>query len=199
MSGWPSRRACGSRTSPKYFAEMKRINKEGPRVLHGFRRPERLPLTRLDEILASGATVVDTRAAASFAEGHVPGTINIALNNSFNTWAGWLLPFHRDCYLIIDDRCAHCVDEAVRDLAMIGLDRVAGYFGSEVVEEWGAGGRALATVPQISAGELAERVKAGDEARCRGVRGMVIASPSWRGRPASGGDRRSPMQPPPTH
>ena len=155
---------AGQPEPPKYFAEMKRINKEGPRVLHGFRRPERLPLTRLHEILASGATVVDTRAAASFAEGHVPGTINIALNKSFNTWAGWLIPFDRDFYLIIDDHCAHCVDEAVRDLAMIGLDRVAGYFGSAVVEEWGAGGRALATVPQISAEELAERVEAGDVA-----------------------------------
>lgn len=153
---------AGQPEPPKYFAEMKRINKEGPRILHGFRRPERLPFTRLDEVLRANAIVVDTRHAADFAAGHIPGTINIALNKSFNTWAGWLIPFDRDFYLIIDDRCTHCVDEAARDLAMIGLDRVAGYFGTAVVEEWTASGRELGTVPQISSKELAERVRAGD-------------------------------------
>ena len=57
---------------------------------------------------------------------HVPGTINIPLNKSFTTWAGWLLPYDRDFYLIVDERCGHCLEEAARDLAMIGLDRVAG-------------------------------------------------------------------------
>lgn len=155
----------GQPEPPKYFAEMKRINKEGPRVLHGFPRPERLPVARLDNVLASGAPVVDTRPAAEFAAGHVPGTINIPLDRSFNTWAGWLLPFDRDFYLVIDDRCTHCVGEAVRDLAMIGLDRVAGYFGSAAIDEWPATNareaRVLATIPQITAAELAERVKRG--------------------------------------
>jgi hydroxyacylglutathione hydrolase len=155
---------AGQPEPPKYFAEMKRINRDGPRVLHGFRRPERLPATRLADVLESGAIVVDTRHAADFAAGHVPGTINIALNTSFTTWAGWLLPFDRDFFLIINSQCTHCVDEAVRDLAMIGLDRVAGYFGSEAVDHWAESGRALATVPQITSGELAERVRAGDVA-----------------------------------
>jgi hydroxyacylglutathione hydrolase len=153
---------AGQPEPPKYFAEVKRINKEGPRILHGFRRPERVPSTRLEGVLKSGAIVVDTRHAADFAAGHVPGTINITLNKSFNTWAGWLLPFDRDFYLVINDQCTHCVDEAVRDLAMIGLDRVAGYFGSEVVDYWTESGRELATVPQITSTELAAR--AGDVA-----------------------------------
>ena len=155
---------AGQPEPPKYFAEMKRINKEGPRVLHGFRRPVRLPSSRLDDLLKAGAIVVDTRHAADFAGGHVPGTINIALNKSFNTWAGWRVPFDRDFYLIIDDQCTHCVDEAVRDLAMISLDRVTGYFGSEVVNQWAERGRELATIPQITSNELAERVRTGDVA-----------------------------------
>ncbi len=141
---------------PRYFAEMKRINKEGPRRLGGVRRPERLPDARLPNLLDTGALVVDTRNAADFAAGHVPGTINIPLNQSFTTWAGWLIPFDRDFYLIVDDRGADGVDEAIRDLAMIGLDRVAGYFGGEVR------GRMLATIPQSSALELAERMRQGD-------------------------------------
>jgi hydroxyacylglutathione hydrolase len=155
---------AGQPEPPKYFAEMKRINKAGPRVLHGFRRPEQLPATRLRDVMKSGAIVVDTRHAADFAAGHVPGTINIALDKSFNTWAGWLLPFDRDFYLIIDNQCGHCVDEAVRDLAMIGLDRFVGYFGSTVVDVWAEGGGELVTVPQMSSTALAEHMKNGDVA-----------------------------------
>jgi hydroxyacylglutathione hydrolase len=152
---------AGQPEPPRYFAEMKRINREGPRILHGFRRPERLPGTRLEGVLESGAIVIDTRHAADFAAGHVPGTVNITLNRSFNTWAGWLLPFDADFYLIINDQCSHCVDEAVRDLAMIGLDRVAGFFGSEVVGNRAEEGREVAAIPQITSEALAKRMRAG--------------------------------------
>ena len=152
----------GQPEPPRYFAEMKRINKAGPRVLGGFRRPERLPDSRLEALLVEGALVVDTRTATEYAARHVPGTINIPLNKSFNTWAGWLVPYDRDFFLIVRDSCTHCVDEAVRDLAMIGLDRVTGYLGAEVIEAWAAAGHELGTVPQISAGELAERRRVGD-------------------------------------
>ncbi len=147
----------GQPEPPRYFAEMKRINKEGPRPIGGFRRPERLPASRLKGLLAESALVVDTRSAAEYAARHVPGTINIPLDKSFSTWAGWLVPYDRDFYLIVDDSCAHCVDEAVRDLAMIGLDNVTGYLGTDVVEAWAAAGGELGTVPQISAAELAEQ------------------------------------------
>lgn len=154
----------GQPEPPKYFAEMKRINKEGPRVLGGVRRPQRLAETRLPRLMEQNALVVDTRHAAEYAQGHVPGTINIPLNRSFTTWAGWLIPYDREFYLILDDRCFHCVDEAVKDLAMIGLDQVAGYFGSEVLESWRRHHGDPGTVPQITAGELAERLRTDDVA-----------------------------------
>ena len=46
------------------------------------------------------------------------------------------------------------VDDAAKDLAMIGLDRLAGYFGVQVLNAWGAERRALRTVPQITAGPV---------------------------------------------
>jgi hydroxyacylglutathione hydrolase len=79
---------AGQPEPPKYFAGMKRINREGPRVLGGFPRPRHLQEARLVELMESGALVVDTRSAADYAVEHVPGTINIPLNRSFNTWAG---------------------------------------------------------------------------------------------------------------
>jgi hydroxyacylglutathione hydrolase len=144
----------GQPEPPRYFAEMKRINKEGPRILGGFRRPQRLPENRIDQVLENREVVVDTRPASDYAAGYIPGSINIPLDRSFNTWAGWLLPYDAEIYLIVNDRCTHCVDEAVRDLAMIGLDRIAGYFSTDVVESWQAHHGKIETVPQISVEEL---------------------------------------------
>jgi len=154
----------GQPEPPAYFAEMKRINKTGPQVLHGLPHPERLSETGLDALLDTHALVVDTRSAAQFAAGHIPGTVNIPLNKSFSTWAGWLIPFDRDYSLIVSDDCTQCPDKAARDLAMIGLDRLSGYFGSAVVDGWAQSGqrRALATIPQITPQALAERMQRGD-------------------------------------
>ena len=153
---------AGQPEPPKYFAEMKRINREGPRVLGGFPRPRHLQEARLVELMESGALVVDTRSAADFAVEHVPGTINLPLNRSFTTWAGWLVPYGRDFYLVVDEHATSAADEAVRDLAMIGLDRVAGYFTRRAVQAWKDEGRPLASVRQITSEELAGRLAAGE-------------------------------------
>ena len=150
---------AGQPEPPKYFAEMKRINRDGPTVLGGFRRPARLEAPRLKQLLADHAIVVDTRAAVDYARRYVPGTINIPLNKSFNTWAGWLVPYDRDFHLIVDASCDDCVDEAVRDLAMIGLDRVGGYFTSDAIDAWVAAGGRTGAVPQLSVGQLAAEMQ----------------------------------------
>lgn len=150
----------GQPEPPRYFAEMKRINKEGPAILGGFRRPELLPAAAMNALLQKGGTVVDTRPAGDFAAGHIPGTINIPLNKSFNTWAGWLLRYDRDFHLIVDAECSRCIDEAVRDLAMIGLDRAAGYFSADAVNTWAVAGNTLATVKQVSVSVLSDLIAA---------------------------------------
>lgn len=156
---------AGQPEPPRYFAEMKRINKEGPRILGGFHRPERLPGARITELMDAGAVVVDTRLAPEFANGHVPGTIGIPLNRSFNTWAGWLVRYDRPFYLIVDERHRlGALDEAVRDLAMIGLDDIAGYLGTDALEAWTAADRELQTTPQMTVDELARRIEKGDVA-----------------------------------
>lgn len=153
---------AGQPEPPRYFAEMKRINKEGPRVLGGLPHPTRVPAHALDDLLRKGEVIVDTRAAAEYAAGHVPGTLNIPLNASFTTWAGWLLPYDRDVYLLVDDsRCSHCTETAVRDLAMIGLDRVAGVVGTDALTAWTSGGRTLAALAQTTPTEAASMLARG--------------------------------------
>ena len=154
---------AGQPEPPQYFAEMKRVNRAGPRLLVELHPPERLPASRLPEVLAKGALVVDTRHAADFAAGHVPGVINIPLNRSFTTWAGWLLPYDRDLYLIVSgDAHLGSAARAVRELAMIGLDRVSGYFGDDVLPAWLQSDRVLEIVPQMTAGDARGRLARGE-------------------------------------
>lgn len=152
---------AGQPEPPKYFAEMKRVNKRGPALIGERRPPARLDAKKFDALLAARAMIVDTRAAADYAARHIPGTINIPLNRSFDTWAGWIVPNGRDLYLIVDDAS---VDEAVRDLAMIGLDRVAGYFLPDVIDAWAAAGHEVGAVPRIEVRELADRLRKGEVA-----------------------------------
>ena len=145
---------AGQPEPPRYFGEMKRVNRVGPRILGGFPRPARLPADKLGPLLRSGALVIDTRDGASFAAGHVPGTIGIPLNRSFVTWAGWLIPYDRDFHLLADDGASRAVERAVRELAMIGLDRVGGTFGTDAIRVWTSAGGRLDSVPQMAPQEL---------------------------------------------
>ena len=148
---------AGQPDPPKYFAEMKRLNKIGPRVLGGFTRPPQKSIGDLSAILAAGTRVFDMRPASDFALGAIPGTISVPMNGSFTTWMGWFAPYADDLYLIGD---AATVDTAVRDLAMIGLDRIAGWFDVGVVAEWAvAASGPLSQIPQITVTDLTESLK----------------------------------------
>ncbi|NLG63701.1 MAG: MBL fold metallo-hydrolase [Candidatus Cloacimonetes bacterium] len=163
---------AGQPEPPKYFAEMKRINRDGPRVLGGFRLPPRQPEHAVESLIERGAVVVDTRPAAAFGAGHIPGTINIPHNRSFTTWAGWLVPYDREFYLIIDGSSAASVESAVRDLAMIGLDRIAGWFDTGVIDAWRAQGRQTGSIPSVDLGHV-ENVLQDGSAHVIDVRGSA--------------------------
>jgi hydroxyacylglutathione hydrolase len=152
---------AGQPEPPAYFGLMKRVNKEGPRPLGRLPRPPRLAPDRLAAVLESGGYVVDLRPAAEFALGHVPGTVNFPLNRSFTLWAGSLLPYDRDVYLLASDAAEARSAEAARDLALIGLDRVLGSFGADALDGWTAAGRSLGRYASVGAGEAAELAAGG--------------------------------------
>ncbi len=139
---------------PRYFAEMKRRNRDGPALLGGLPRPPRLAPGVLDGLLANGSVVVDIRARDRFAEGHVPGTINIPMGKSFPTWCGWYLPYDRPLHLVAEGPDQAC--EAVRDLVLIGLDQVVGWFDGDAPEAWRAANGSLQGYDVVS-WEVAER------------------------------------------
>jgi len=119
---------AGQPEPPTYFATMKRLNKEGPQVLGGFRAPERLAPARLPILLEQRAMVIDTRPADVYAAGHMAGTINIPFNRSFVTWAGWLVSYDHPFFVIASDEGAERPREIARALALIGLDNLGGCF-----------------------------------------------------------------------
>jgi hydroxyacylglutathione hydrolase len=152
---------AGQPEPPKYFAEMKRMNRDGPRILNGLNRPPQLHGRELADT-ARTSLVIDMRLWEQYRAGFVPGTINIPLNRSFTTWAGWLVSYDRDFHLIAPEGSEAALDEAVRDLAMIGLDRVAGWFAADAVAGYAAAGGELETLAEMTPAELRRRHDAGD-------------------------------------
>jgi len=119
----------GQPEPPAYFAQMKRLNRDGP-PQRPTARPEQLADGQLRPLAAGGALVVDTRKTAEFAQGHVRGTLNIPFGNSFPTYAGTLLPFDRPIHLIVREGQ---LDDVVTALQSVGLDQVAGWFAPSAV------------------------------------------------------------------
>ncbi len=145
----------GQPEPPFYFAEMKRINKVGPGLVGAITLPEQLTLTQLSEQLAAQTRIVDTRSASEYAEGHIPGTINIPLDTSFLSWAGWLLPYDRPFYLIVEKEK---VVTAIRELRLIGLEHLAGFWTPELVAAWQQAGHELETLPKLTVADLQHRL-----------------------------------------
>jgi glyoxylase-like metal-dependent hydrolase (beta-lactamase superfamily II)/rhodanese-related sulfurtransferase len=83
--------------------------------------PELRPLATRD-----GVTVIDVRAAAAFAAGHVPGAFNIPVaGSSFATRAGFLLsPEER---IALHGSSPEAVERAARGLRSVGFLELAGY------------------------------------------------------------------------
>ena len=117
---------------PLYFARMKRDNKIGPRVLGGVPTPRELSVDDLKKVVEKKAMVIDTRSWAAFKQGHLPGALHLPLNNTFNTDAGSLIGEHDVIHLIIEPSR---VDEAVRDLIRVGLDKFCGWYDADLSEK----------------------------------------------------------------
>jgi hydroxyacylglutathione hydrolase len=133
---------------PRYFAVMKRVNRSGSEQ-QAPGEPTYAGLSELEKALEKGAIVVDTRPAAKFASGHVPGTLNIPLGKSFLNWSGALVREDSDFWIVTEAESDDAVKRLLGDLSKVGLTRVAGVFRSDVLREWKSRHGNLETVAQI--------------------------------------------------
>lgn len=148
----------GQPEPPLYFARMKRDNKLGPRVLGPLPEPRRLTVDELRGLDAQTVAIVDTRPWDAFRSGHVPGALSFPLSRSFNTDAGSMLREDEDIYLIAEPAR---IEEALRDLVRVGLDRIVGWFPAAEIGTFEGNGRSLARVREISVEEAAELQRSG--------------------------------------
>jgi hydroxyacylglutathione hydrolase len=151
----------GQPEAPTYFATMKRMNRDGPPPLGELQTPRRLDPPELNAALARKELVVDLRRADEFAARHVPGTISIPLTRAFAGYAGWVLPYDRDLYLLTGGTDDSAVRRAINDLAMIGLDRVVGWFGGEAITAWSESGAEVVASRHIAPADVEARMNAG--------------------------------------
>lgn len=111
----------GQPEPPLYFARMKAVNKIGPKVLKGLPIPKRVSI---EQMLESDVTIIDTRSKHDFVEGHLRNSIMASLDKNFNTIAGSFVDGEDEFHLIIDEEN---LEEAIRDLIRVGLDRPKGF------------------------------------------------------------------------
>jgi len=132
---------AGQPDPPRYFARMKKLNRQGPPLLDS----RLMPPKRSDIVPFSNAVrdsqVVDVRSAESYAAAHVPGTITIPLEKSFALYAGNVLSYDKDIVLIADSE--EQAFNATRVLRLIGLDNVSAWFSAEILREFRRAGGEL--------------------------------------------------------
>ncbi|MCB0017777.1 MAG: MBL fold metallo-hydrolase [Anaerolineales bacterium] len=141
--------------APKYFAVMKRVNKEGPAILGGPALPGRMPASALTGLLEDGAMVIDTAAASDYAHAHVPGTINVMMNY-LASYAGWFVNYDKPIYIVTSEAN---MAEAVRILHKIGIDKIAGYFDTA---ELASAGLKTQSYEELNPSEIADDIIAGN-------------------------------------
>ena len=131
---------------PAYYARMAPLNRAGPRVLGGRPAVDRMTPAALAGAGASGVAIVDARQRLDVAAAHVPGAINIELDESFAAYVGWMLPFDAPIALVLPEPRAEAEAEAIAQLLRIGYEHVVGVLDGGI-EAWVAAGRPTSSYP----------------------------------------------------
>ena len=140
---------AGQPEPPAYFARMKKLNATGVPPLSS---PREVPEAELRRGLETGGLAVDVRPPAEFAAGHLAGSINVPLGNSFLTWAGSVIPADRDVVLVASPAIRTDARMAMQQLQLIGISRVLGVLAPERLSAVATA--PLQTLPTVDARSL---------------------------------------------
>jgi hydroxyacylglutathione hydrolase len=141
---------------PEYFAQDAAINRNGAASIAGLSQVAPISPADVKQAQAAGAIVLDVRPGRMFADGHIPGAINIGFGGQLAMWAGIVLGLSTKVILVAesDDQA---IETRVR-LARVGIENVAGYLCGGMTA-WDEAGEAIESTEEISAGKLRERQK----------------------------------------
>ena len=102
----------------------------------------------------TGALILDTRDAQTFAKGFVPNAINIGIDGSFAPWVGAMIPDIKQEILLITEPGRET--EVITRLARVGYDFTIGYLDGGI-DSWKNAGKELDTIVSISPETLAQK------------------------------------------
>jgi hydroxyacylglutathione hydrolase len=132
---------------------MKRINREGPALMDNLSDVKHLDSKEFSTLLSEKQWIVDTRSQEEYVKRHIVGTVGIPQNYKFTSYSGWVLPYDKPVYLIVEQAK---LDEALYDLRYIGIDSVAGYVAPDIMEKVAIESQ---HVNLITPDEIADKVK----------------------------------------
>jgi hydroxyacylglutathione hydrolase len=155
---------------PAYFPLNVMLNKQGYESIDEVIKRGKIALSPDEFETAAnetGALILDTRDAQTFAKGFVPNSINIGIDGSFAPWVGALIPDIKQQILIVDEPGRE--EEVITRLARVGYDYTIGYLQGGI-EAWKAAGKEIDEIKSITADELAEIMKADKNVKILDVR-----------------------------
>jgi glyoxylase-like metal-dependent hydrolase (beta-lactamase superfamily II)/rhodanese-related sulfurtransferase len=152
---------------PAYYAHMAPINRAGPTVFGDVPVPAARSAGDVAALMAAGAHLVDARDGAAFAAAHVPGSVNVPLEESFGSYVGWLVPFGSPLALVVPEGAA--LVEACTQLFRIGYERIEGHLAGGL-DAWRVARREIASYPTVSVAELVTELARGDAGQVIDVR-----------------------------
>ena len=103
---------------PKYFGHNVQLNRQGAPSFEDSLRT--VPRLHMDAQPTPGTLLIDTRPAAKFRAGHLPGAINLMDGGKFETWLGSIVGPKEKFYLLADSQIA--LDTVLRKTAKIGYE-----------------------------------------------------------------------------
>ena len=142
----------GQPAPPRYFAVMKRLNRDGP-PHRPTKKPEHVDGAFARGRMAEGTTVVDTRKTLDFANGHLPGTLNVPAGGSFVSYGGAAIPTDRPIILAVAEAA---LDDTLAALYSIGYDDVQGWLTPDEL----TAGQRLDQTAQITVDEAQKQLGA---------------------------------------
>jgi hydroxyacylglutathione hydrolase len=157
---WVAGVIAGYGSYPTYYREMGPLNRAGPAILGGPVHPAMTDGAAARASVASGARLVDARMRSAYAAGHVPGSLNVELGDTFGSYVGWFVPFGAPVVLLLPEPLSASVPEAVAQLVRIGYDRIAGVLVGGI-DAWVAAGGELATYPTTTLTRLRQEAAGG--------------------------------------
>lgn len=145
---------------PSYYRFIAPINRSGPRLLRDFPRPGGLTPDEVAARMDAGVWVIDARWRIQFARAHIAGSLNVELDDTFESYVGWVVPFGDPLLLVLPEPVRESLEEAVTQLLRIGYERIEGYLDGGI-EAWRSAGRPVASYRVAGLQELCRAYRDG--------------------------------------